>query len=86
MKDKYEILEFNLIKEKVMNYARTSMGKVLVNNLCMLDNIYDVKEALNETDEALKIIYAYGALPLHGIFDISEDIEKVKKDYILDKF
>ena len=84
MKDKYEILEFNLIKEKVNNYARTSMGKVLVNNLSMLDNIIDVKDALNETDEALKIIYSYGPLPLHGIFDITSDIEKVKKDYILD--
>lgn len=84
MKDKYEILEFNLIKEKVNNYARTSMGKVLVNNLSMLDNIIDVKDALNETDEALKIIYAYGPLPLHGIFDITSDIEKVKKDYILE--
>lgn len=84
MKDKYEILEFNLIKEKINKYAHTNMGKVLVNNLQMLDNINDVKDALNETDEALKIIYAYGSVPLHGIFDITNDLEKVKKDYILD--
>ena len=84
MKDKYEILEFNVIKEKVKNYANTPMGKHLVDDIHMLNDIYDVKEALNETDEALKIIYAYGPLPLHGIFDITSDLEKVKKDYVLE--
>lgn len=84
MKDKYEILEFNVIKEKVKNYANTPMGKYLVDDIHMLNDIYDVKEALNETDEALKIIYAYGPLPLHGIFDITSDLEKVKKDYVLE--
>ena len=84
MKDKYEILEFNIIKEKVKKYARTSMGRYLIDNLSMLNNFIDVKEALNETDEALKIIYSYGPVPLSGIFDITSDLEKVKKNFILE--
>ena len=84
MKNKYEILEFNNIKEKIRKYAYTSMGRELVDNLKMLEDIYSVKDALNETDEALKIIYAFGTLPMNGIFDITSDLEKVKKDYILD--
>lgn len=84
MKDKYEILEFNLIKENINKYTNTSMGKVLVDNLVMLNDALSVKDALNETDEALRIIYAFGAIPLHGIFDITNDLEKVKRDYILD--
>ena len=47
MKDKYEILEFNIIKEKVKKYARTSMGRYLIDNLSMLNNYIEVKEALN---------------------------------------
>ena len=46
MKDKYEILEFNIIKEKVKKYARTSMGKYLIDNLSMLNDYIEVKEAL----------------------------------------
>lgn len=84
MKNKYEILEFNIIKEKVKKYARTSMGQYLVDNLSMLKDAIEVKEALNETDEALKIIYAYGPVPLHGIFNIEQDLEKVKRNYILE--
>lgn len=84
MKNKYEILEFNLIIENIKKYAKTEMGKKKVDNLKHLPSFYDVKDALNETDEALQIIYAYGPLPLNGIFDILSDLEKVKKDFVLD--
>ena len=43
----------------------------------------DVEYGLNESDEALRIIYALGEAPLGGVSDISEAIARAKISAIL---
>ena len=73
------ILEFNKIKEKIKKYARTNAAKAKVEDLEPYDNIYEINNKLEETNEALEILISKGNPPLEGLADIHEGIERAKK-------
>jgi DNA mismatch repair protein MutS2 len=73
------ILEFYKIKEKIKKYARTNAGKAMVEALEPYDNVYEINNKLEETNEALEILIGKGNPPLEGLFDIQEGIERAKK-------
>lgn len=73
------VLEFNKIKEKVKKYAITKGGKELVENLAPYDSVYDVKNALEETNEAVNLIIKKGNPPFEGLRDVREGLERAKK-------
>ena len=64
------ILEFNKIKDKIKKYARTNAGKEKVSDLAPYDNVYEINNKLDETNEALEVILDKGNPPLEGLFDI----------------
>ena len=64
------ILEFYKIKEKIKKYARTNAGKAMVEALEPYDNVYEINNKLEETNEALEILIGKGNPPLEGLFDI----------------
>lgn len=73
------ILEFNKIKDKIKKYARTNAGKEKISDLAPYDNVYEINNKLDETNEALEVILDKGNPPLEGLFDIHEGIERARK-------
>lgn len=74
-----KVLEFNKIKERIKKYARTNGGKQMISELMPYDNLYEINQKLQDSDEALDILITKGNPPLDGLFDISEGIERAKK-------
>lgn len=73
------VLEFNKIKEKLRKYAVTSGGKELIDNLAPYSSAYEVREALEESREALELLIKKGNPPFEGLHDVREGIERAKK-------
>ncbi|CAM2778136.1 endonuclease MutS2 [Hathewaya histolytica] len=74
-----KVLEFYKIKEEIKRYIHTGAGKDLLEKLEPYNNIYEVKEHLKETEEALQLIIKKGNPPFEGIYDIREDLIRVEK-------
>ena len=68
----YRILEFDKIKEILAGYAKSGMGAELIGELEPLVKEHEIRERLNETDEAVSVILAKGSLPLGGLYDIKK--------------
>lgn len=73
------VLEFNKMKENLRKYAVTSGGKELVDNLAPYSSAYEVREALEESREALELLIKKGNPPFEGLHDVREGIERAKK-------
>lgn len=74
-----KILEFGKIKEEIKKYTVTSAGKDLIDELKPYDNIYEAREHLEETKEALRLLATKGAPPFEGVYDIREGISRAEK-------
>lgn len=78
-----EKLEFNKIKNTLSSYAQTNNGKKMCLDLYPSSNKEKVQKALDETTEAVAIIYRKGNLPLETIGDISTYILNLKNQNFL---
>ena len=84
MKEKtLRVLEFNKIKHKLRSYAITESGKRLVDELAPYKSIFEVKNKLEESNEALDILIRKGAPPFEGLFDTREALERAGKGGVL---
>ena len=83
MKQAIQILEFNKIKQTIESLCACSLGQKRVALLKPTTIEKDVEYGLNQSDEALRIIYALGEAPLGGVSDISEAIARAKISAIL---
>lgn len=77
------VLEFNKVKDKLKTYAITESGKRLVEQLTPYKSIYEVKNKLEESNEALDILIRKGAPPFEGLFDTREALERAGKGGVL---
>ncbi|MBS5306406.1 endonuclease MutS2 [Clostridium tertium] len=77
------VLEFNKIKEKLKEYAITHGGKNLIDNLIPYDTVFEVKNKLKESNEALDLLITKGNPPFEGLFDVREGVERAKKGGVL---
>jgi DNA mismatch repair protein MutS2 len=73
------VLEFNKIKEIIKNYTSTSAGKDLVENIAPYNNIYEVREHLQETFEAYMLLVKKGSPPFEGLYDVRDGISRAEK-------
>ncbi|MDP4089033.1 MAG: endonuclease MutS2 [Bacillota bacterium] len=73
------VLEFNKIKEKLKTYTQTSAAKELIEELGPYSNVYEVRERLKETNEALNILFKKGSPPFEGIYDVRSGISRAEK-------
>lgn len=78
-----EKLEFNKIKNTLSSYAQTNNGKKMCLDLYPSNNKAKVQKALDETTEAVALIYRKGNLPLETIGDISTYILNLKNQNFL---
>ncbi|ENK1244843.1 endonuclease MutS2 [Clostridium botulinum] len=80
MKDKsIKVLEFNKIQEILKNYTSTKAGKDITEDLKPYDSVYEVREHLEETKEAFKLLVTKGAPPFEGVYDIRSGISLAEK-------
>ncbi len=79
----FEKLHYNELKNKVKNHCVSSLGKELIERLQPSSNIKVVRNRLNETSEARKLLDAEKHLPLTGISNITSHIKKTEKGMIL---
>lgn len=78
-----EKLEFNKIKNILSSYAKTDNGKKMCLNLQPSNSKEKVQKALDETTEAVALIYRKGNLPLEAINNISNYILSLKNQNFL---
>ena len=83
MQNIYETFEFNKIKEHLLEYAKTELAKVYIDELKMFDNPNDVKNALEDLKEISSIIVRFGPLPIHNSANALVLIDLAKKTGLL---
>ena len=83
MQDIYVTFEFEKIKEKINEYAKTELGKIYISELEMLPSFNDVKEILEDLKEVDSIITRFGILPIHTSANALYLIDLAKKTGLL---
>ena len=77
-------LEFDKIIDSLLSFAIIDNTKSLIKKIEPYNDIDELNSALDEVDEALKIICRYGKAPIYFSSDISNIPSFVKKGGILD--
>lgn len=79
MNDKtLRVLEYNKIINLVSDETVSNLGREIAMALKPSNNVYEVKEWLQETTEAVDIILKRGTFPLEGIHDIRTALRKAE--------
>ena len=78
-----EVLEFNKIKGILKKYTKAEGAKDLIDQLSPYSSVYEVKEHLQETNEALNLLMKKGAPPFEGFYDVREHVERMEKGGVL---
>jgi DNA mismatch repair protein MutS2 len=71
-----KVLEFEKVKEQLVEHASSSLGKEKVKQLFPSTDLGEVINLQTETDEAANIIRLKGNVPLSGIHDIRAHIKR----------
>lgn len=82
MKDVYSVFEFDYIKEKLISYALTKIGKQKIRNLQMFDDEENLSSALENLNEGLRYCYKYSSLPIRYHDDLEEELISISKGAI----
>ena len=83
MQNIYETFEFNKIKEHILEYAKTELAKVYIDELVMFESPLEVKNALEDLKEISSIIVRFGPLPIHNSANALVLIDLAKKTGLL---
>ena len=83
MQNIYETFEFNKIKEHLLEYAKTELAKVYIDELKMFETPNEVKNALEDLREISSIIVRFGPLPIHNSANALVLIDLAKKTGLL---
>lgn len=78
-----EKLEYNKILEQLSSYCITYIGKNYVSELIPSNNKKTVEKLLNETNEALTILYKASTPPISEIADITSYLKILSSDGVL---
>ena len=71
-----KILEFDKVREQLLEHVASSLGRVEVERLMPSTNFDEVVQRQEETDEAVKVFRLKGNIPLGGIFDIRPHVKR----------
>ena len=83
MQDIYQTFEFNKIKEHLLEYAKTELAKVYIDELKMFENQEAIKNALLDLSEVSSIIVRFGPLPINNSANALVLIDMAKKTGLL---
>ena len=79
----FRVLEYHKIKEILKKYTKTTAAKDIIDGLQPYTNLYEIKEHLEETKEALILLTTKGAPPFEGIYDVRDALLRAKKNSTL---
>ena len=82
----YEKLGFDLLKEKVAEFCTGEIAREMIRKLAPSTDIKTVRNRLQETSEARKILDARGQIPLIGLSDINSALENLEKGATLEPY
>ncbi len=71
-------LEFDKIKEWVMKFASSSLGKEKIEKLLPSVELSQVSEWQDETDEGSNVLRLRGNIPLSGIFNVNPHVKRAE--------
>ncbi|GLB58436.1 endonuclease MutS2 [Cytobacillus sp. NCCP-133] len=71
-----KILEFNKVKEQLLEHVSSSLGRKKAENILPSANYDEVIRWQEETDEAVTVLRIKGNVPLGGIFDIRPHVKR----------
>ena len=74
-----EKLELNKIKEEIKKSCVSSAGQELIEGLHPFGNIAEARRALDEVDEAVRLLSLKGSAPFEGVFDVRDAIARAGK-------
>ncbi|MBC1499893.1 endonuclease MutS2 [Listeria weihenstephanensis] len=72
------ILEFDKIKQQLLEFASSTLGQEAVRALQPTSDIDKVKLAQQETEEGAKVIRLRGTAPISGIYDVSGHMKRLE--------
>ena len=73
------VLEYNKILEMLSEFAVSSMAKDRIKSLKPSNNIYEIRDGLAETSEAVTVITMKGTAPIGEIYDIDGCLNLARK-------
>ena len=73
-----KVLEFNKIKEMLIDKAESQLGKELAKAIKPLNDIREIESLQQETEESLSLLIQRGNPPLYGIHSISSEVKRVE--------
>ena len=71
-----ETLEYDLIKNKLLDLASCDVAKDHIKNLQPINNIDEIERLLCETEDAVNFIIKRGMPPLAGVKDIRSSVRR----------
>lgn len=83
MQDIYQTFEFNKIQESIKEYAKTELGKEMIDSLKMLPSLKEVNEALLDLNEMISITNRFGIMPISTSANALYLIDLAKKTALL---
>ncbi|MBC1287358.1 endonuclease MutS2 [Listeria booriae] len=72
------ILEFDKIKQQLLEFASSALGEEAIRALQPTPAIDKVKLAQQETEEGAKVIRLRGSAPISGIYDVSAHMKRLE--------
>lgn len=72
-------LEYEKIVGLLSDEASSQLGKAVIWELLPFTDMRQIRDSLDETDEAVRLITFKGSLPLGNIYDISKELSLAKK-------
>ena len=79
-----EVLEYGKILDKLAGYARSSLVKKQIHDLRPSTDTYFIKKELEYAASMEKVIRKNGNIDLFGLYDLSEIVNYIRKNGILD--
>ena len=73
------VLEFNKIKDRIKEYAITEASRELIDELKPYENIFEVREHIQETKEAVHLLITKGNPPFEGFYDVRDGVSRAAK-------
>lgn len=76
-------LEYNKIIDRLLEYAATSLGKAHIKRLLPTRSLDEVKDWLQDTDEASTVVRLKGMPPFGGVHDVSSSLKRAQISGVL---
>lgn len=80
----FEKLQYEDLKNKIKKLCVSELGRKLIDNISPSKDIRVVERKLCETSEGVKILDIMNSVPLYGVSNISDFIDKIDKGIILE--